>query len=73
MSRFHVDPLAKRLGSAATAAAGLALGALALAVVLPPVFLGWSSALLSTGVALAVPGLIATVAGRAPDSMRRAG
>jgi MFS family permease len=69
---FAAAPLTRRHGAAVTARLGLGLAASALAVAAlatPPAALA-ASAMLSAGVALAVPGLIATVAGRATDAAR---
>ena len=69
---FLAAPLIGRFGPAATARLGLTLSALsmAVAVVGTPVALTVASIGLSTGLALAVPGLIATVAGRTGQTAR---
>lgn len=69
---FAAAPLTRRCGAAVTARTGLALAALALGLAAAgtPGALTAASALLSAGVALAVPGLIATVAGLAPSARR---
>lgn len=65
-------PLTRRYGASITARVGLVLAALALdiAVIGSPSAVLAASALLSGGIALAVPGLIATVAGRADNDNR---
>lgn len=69
---FAAAPLTRRCGPSVTARTGLLLSALALglAVAGTPNVLLVASVLLSAGVALAVPGLIATVAGRATNANR---
>lgn len=69
---FAAAPLIRRRGAPFTARAGLLLSALAfgLALVGSAPLLILSSILLSTGVAIAVPGLIATLAGRAENANR---
>lgn len=68
---FAATPLTRRFGPSVTARAGLLLAALGLttAVIGAPAVMA-ASAILSGGVALAVPGLIATVAGRASNANR---
>ena len=64
--------LVSRIGTVATARAGLVLAATGLALGLAGTF-GWllmASVLLSAGMALAVPGLIGTVANRATPDIR---
>ncbi|WP_051418380.1 MFS transporter [Roseomonas gilardii] len=63
-------PLMRRLGGPGTARAGLLLTALALGLAATGAALPAASVLLSAGVAVAVPGLIATVAGRAAPARR---
>jgi len=69
---FAAAPLIRRRGAPFAARAGLLLSALAFGLALagsaPLLIL--SSVLLSTGVAIAVPGLIATLAGRAENANR---
>lgn len=69
---FAAAPVTRRYGASVTARAGLVLAALALAVaaIASPLAIGVASAVLSAGLAFAVPGLIATVAGRATDTNR---
>lgn len=69
---FAAAPLTRRYGAPVTARLGLVLSAFALgiAVIATPSAALIASALLSGGVALAVPGLIATVAGRATNANR---
>lgn len=69
---FAAAPLTRRYGSPVTARLGLILAASALgiATIATPSAALLASALLSGGVALAVPGLIATVAGRATIANR---
>ncbi len=67
--------MVSRIGTVATARAGLVLAAIGLGLGLPATF-GWllmASVLLSAGVALAVPGLIGTVANRATPDIRAQG
>lgn len=72
LATFAAAPLARRVGPAATAGLGLALAALALLIGLAGNAPAWTatSVLLSAGVAIAVPGLIGTVAARAAPSVR---
>ncbi len=69
---FAAAPMTRRYGASVTARAGLLLTALALVItaIASPLAIGVASAVLSAGVAFAVPGLIATVAGRATDANR---
>lgn len=69
---FAAAPLTCRYGAPVTACLGLILAALALgiATIATPSAALLASVLLSGGVALAVPGLIATVAGRATNANR---
>ncbi|MFK0209519.1 MFS transporter [Agrobacterium sp. NPDC090283] len=69
---FAAAPMTRRYGAAVTARFGLSLAALALAIaaIASPLAIGTASAVLSAGVAFAVPGLIATVAGRATNANR---
>lgn len=69
---FAAAPLTRRYGASVTARMGLLLAALALAIaaIASPLAVGVASAVLSAGVAFAVPGLIATVAGRATNANR---
>ncbi|GLK65687.1 MULTISPECIES: MFS transporter [Paracoccus] len=69
---FAAAPLTRRYGATVTARAGLVLAALALAIATAgsSLAIGAAAAALAAGVALAVPGLIATVAGRASNTNR---
>ncbi len=69
---FAAAPLTRRFGAPVTASIGLLLGGLALglALVATPSAVMAASGLLSGGVALAVPGLIGTIAGHAPQARR---
>ncbi len=69
---FTAAPVTRRYGASVTARVGLLLAALALAAaaIASPLAIGAASAFLSAGVAFAVPGLIATVAGRATNTNR---
>ncbi|HHV67705.1 MAG TPA: MFS transporter [Ochrobactrum intermedium] len=69
---FAAAPVTRRYGASLTARMGLLLAALALAIaaIASPLAISAASALLSAGVAFAVPGLIATVAGRATNANR---
>lgn len=72
LATFAAAPLAQRLGPANTASLGLGLAAVAmlLGVSPTPAVLMLASALLSTGVAVAIPGLIGTVALRSAPAVR---
>lgn len=65
-------PMTQRYGASVTARAGLLLAALGLAIaaLASPLAVTAASAVLSAGVAFAVPGLIATLAGRASSAHR---
>lgn len=69
---FAAAPMTRRYGASITARMGLLLAALALAIAATasPLAISAASAVLSAGVAFAVPGLIATVAGRATNANR---
>ncbi|MFT4012164.1 MAG: MFS transporter [Paracoccus sp. (in: a-proteobacteria)] len=69
---FAAAPVTKRFGAPVTARLGLALAALAIGIgaFATPAAIMAASAFLSAGVAFAVPGLIATVAGRATNANR---
>lgn len=69
---FAAAPVTRRFGAPVTARLGLALAALAIGIgtIATPAAIMVASALLSAGVAFAVPGLIATVAGRATNANR---
>lgn len=69
---FAAAPVTRRFGAPVTARLGLALAALAIAIgaIASPGAVILASATLSAGVAFAVPGLIATVAGRATNANR---
>lgn len=69
---FAAAPVTRRYGGSVTARAGLLLAAVALAIaaIASPLAVGAASVILSIGVAFAVPGLIATVAGRATNANR---
>lgn len=69
---FAAAPLTRRFGAPATARIGLLLTALSLGLAIAgtPNVLMLASVLLSAGVAFAIPGLIATVAGRATNANR---
>lgn len=69
---FAAAPLTRRFGPSLTARAGLVLAAVGLLVAMigTPAAIMITSVIISGGIALAVPGLIATVAGRATNSNR---
>ncbi len=69
---FAAAPVTRRFGAPVTARLGLALAALAIGIgaFASPAAIMVASAILSAGVAFAVPGLIATVAGRATNANR---
>ncbi|MCW0983653.1 MFS transporter [Agrobacterium sp. BT-220-3] len=69
---FAAAPLTRHFGALATAQLGLLLAALSLglAVAGTPKVLMLAGMLLSAGVAVAIPGLIATIAGRATNTNR---
>lgn len=69
---FAAAPVTRRFGAPVTARLGLALAALAIGIgaFVSPGAVMVASAILSAGVAFAVPGLIATVAGRATNANR---
>ncbi|KQU51267.1 hypothetical protein ASG72_16025 [Bosea sp. Leaf344] len=69
---FAAAPVTRRFGAPVTARLGLALAALAIGIgaFASPGAVILASATLSAGVAFAVPGLIATVAGRATNANR---
>lgn len=69
---FAAAPVTRRYGAPTTARAGLLLAALALGIAAlgSPLAFAAASGLLSAGVAFAVPGLIATVAGQATNANR---
>jgi len=69
---FAAAPVTRRFGAPVTARLGLALAALAIGIgaFASPGAVILASATLSAGVAFAVPGLIATVAGRATSAHR---
>ncbi|MGQ3671415.1 MFS transporter [Xanthobacter sp. TB0136] len=69
---FAAAPMIRRYGAPVTARIGLVLAALAIGVgaIASPTAIIVASGALSAGVAFAVPGLIATVAGRATNANR---
>lgn len=69
---FAAAPMTRRYGAPLTARIGLVLAALAIGVgaIASPTAIMVASSALSAGVAFAVPGLIATVAGRATNANR---
>ncbi|WP_454015172.1 MFS transporter [Aquamicrobium terrae] len=69
---FAAAPMTRRYGAPVTARIGLILAALAIGVgaIASPTAIMVASGALSAGVAFAVPGLIATVAGRATNANR---
>lgn len=69
---FAAAPMTQRYGAPVTARIGLSLAALAIGVgaIASPTAIMVASGALSAGVAFAVPGLIATVAGRATNANR---
>lgn len=69
---FAAAPMTRRYGAPVTARTGLILAALAIGVgaIASPTAIMVASGALSAGVAFAVPGLIATVAGRATNANR---
>lgn len=69
---FAAAPMTRRYGAPITARIGLILAALAIGVgtIASPTAIMVASGALSAGVAFAVPGLIATVAGRATNANR---
>lgn len=69
---FAAAPVTRRYGASITARMGLLLAALALAIATTasPLAISAASVVLSAGVAFAVPGLIATVAGRSTNANR---
>lgn len=69
---FAAAPVTRRFGAPVTARIGLALAALAIGIAAfaSSAAIMVASAILSAGVAFAVPGLIATVAGRATNANR---
>lgn len=69
---FAAAPMTRRCGASVTARIGLVLAALAIGVgaIASPTAIMMASVALSAGVAFAVPGLIATVAGRSTNTNR---
>lgn len=69
---FAAAPMTRRYGAPVTARIGLSLAALAIGMgaIASPTAIMVASGALSAGVAFAVPGLIATVAGRATNANR---